>query len=370
MSAYVDDLALIEAKTKVNVAEKLTAAARASGQSPISIALDFYRLRKQRGKLKLYEYLMYQLYDRKKWTDDERSRFISAHIHWPTIRKCNDPQWWSITEDKWLSSSILRAHDVPQPKNVAVFDQSARAYPDVPKLGASDDLKAFLTSHDDFPLFAKNMNGMWSAGAVRISGCTDTHVMVDGRDPVTFDALADEIFGDRSYLIQQCVAPHSFFSGVTDAVATVRCLNLMTDDGLSVPFTLLKLPMGANVADNFWRPGNLVCQLDPDTGEVVKFVSNRNGELTYHDSLPGHDRTLVGECLPHWDALRDTNAKVAKMHAVNRFGSTDIALTEEGPVVIEVNNSCAFELIQIATGQGLLTDEILAFFESCGVKLQ
>lgn len=370
MSVYVEDLALIQGKTKVNVTEKLIAAARASGRNPIAIALDFNRLRKQRGKLRLYEYLMYELYDRNRWTDDQRSRFISAHVHWPTIEKCNDPQWWSVTEDKWLSATILGAHGIPQPKTVAVFDRSARTFPDVPKLGAADDLKAFLTSCKEFPLFAKNLNGMWSAGAVRLSGCTDTHVMVDGRDPVTFEALASDIFGDRSYLIQHCVTPHSFFDGITDAVATVRSLNLITDDGLSVPVTLLKLPMGANVADNFWRPGNLVCQLDPETGQVVRIVSNRNGHLTTHDNLPGHDRALVGEYLPHWDRLREINANVARMHAVNRYGSTDIALTEDGPVVIEVNNSCAFELVQIATGQGFLTDEVLGFFDSCGVKLQ
>lgn len=370
MSVYVEDVAQMLGKNKVNLAEKLTTAARASGRSPIAIALDFYKLRKQRGKLKFYEYLMYKLYDRAKWTDDARSRFISADLHWPTIDKCNDRQWWSVTEDKWLSSSILGAHGIPQPKNAAVFDRSARAYPDVPKLEGAEDLRNFLTTSAEFPLFAKNLNGMWSAGAVRLSGCTETHVMVDGRDPVTFDDLATEIFGDRGYLIQHCVKPHSFFKGITDAVATVRCVNLITDEGLAVPATVLKLPMGNNVADNFWRAGNLLCHLDPETGEVLKIVSSRNGDLTYHDTLPGHDRDLVGECLPHWQALRNVNEQVARMHAVNRFGSTDIALTEDGPVVIEVNNGSAFELVQIATGQGLLTDEILAFFDSCGVKLQ
>ncbi|SHH13779.1 sugar-transfer associated ATP-grasp domain-containing protein [Marivita hallyeonensis] len=370
MSVYVEDLALIEGKTKVNAAEQLAAAAKASGLSPITIALDFFKLRKQRGKLKLYEYLMYKLYDRSKYTDDQRSRFISAHIHWPTIKPCNDPQWWSVTEDKWLSFSILAAHGVPQPRNAAVYDASPRYYPDVPKVHGADALKDFLTTCKEFPLFAKNLNGMWSAGAVRLSGCTDTHVMVDGRDPVTYEELANDVFGDRSYLIQHCVVPHSFFDGVTDAVATVRCLNLITDDGFRVPFTLLKLPMGANIADNFWRKGNLVCLLEPETGEIKRIVANRNGELTELDGLPGSDRKFLGETLPYWKEVLDVNEKVALMHGANRFGSTDIAITEDGPVVIEVNNGCAFELIQIATGEGFLTDEILAFFESCGVTLK
>lgn len=369
MSVYVQDLDAISAKTRTNLTESLAAAARASARNPLSIALDFYKLRKQRGKLRFYEYLMYGLYDRARWTDDQRSRFISAHIHWPTVKRCNDPGWWAVTEDKWLSMSILDAHDVPQPQNLAVFDRGARSYPDLPKLTGADALKEFLTDCTDFPLFAKALDGMWSAGALRLSGCTDSHVLVDGRGALSFAELADEVFGDQGYLVQRCVTPHRFFDGITDAVATVRCLNLVGSDGLSVPFTLLKLPMGGNVADNFWRPGNLVCNLDPETGEVLTLVANRNGHLHRLDALPDNGRRLLGEYLPHWDALRAVNEKVALMHGQNRFGSTDIALTDAGPVVVEVNNGCAFELIQIATGQGLLTDEMLAFFDDCGVDL-
>ena len=47
-----------------------------------------------------------------------------------------------------------------------------------------------------------------------------------------------------------------------------------------------------------------------------------------------------------------------------------MALTEDGPVVVEVNNGCAFELVQIATGKGFLTDEILNFFEESGHPIQ
>ena len=78
---------------------------------------------------------------------------------------------------------------------------------------------------------------------------------------------------------------------------------------------------------------------------------------------------IIGETLPDWEALREVNAKAALMHAPNRFASTDMALTKAGPVVVEVNNGCAFELIQIATGEGLLTDDMLAFFQKCGAKL-
>lgn len=369
MSVVADDIKLMKSRENANLPQKLVAAARKSGKNPMKIALDYLRFRRGRGKLKLYEYLMYELYDTERWGDGERERFVSAHIHWPLISKCNNRTWWAVTEDKWLSSAVLQHNRIPVPKNVAVFDRSKRLFPDLPKLSTGEDLRTLLTGDVSFPLFAKNISGIWSAGAVRIESCTESEAKLSGKDSVTFDQLADEIFGEASYIIQECLTPHHFFEGITDATSTVRCLNLINEGGLRVPFTLLKLPMSGNIADNFWRSGNLLANISPETGEILSVTGNKDGVLFRTESLPGTSRQLVGQRLPHWDALRSLNEKVALLHAPNRYGSTDIALTDDGPVIVEVNNSCAFELIQIATGKGLLTDEILEFFRHCGVDI-
>lgn len=368
MSVITQDVETIRKKGEVNVSQKLVAAARQSGRSPISMWFDYRRLHKGRGKLRFYEYMMYELYDLSRWQEGERERFVSAHIHWPLVNQCNDRKWWAVTEDKWISAGLLERNGIPVPRSVAVIDRGRRLYPDLPKLSDAAGLRDFLRGAA-FPLFVKNISGMWSAGAMRLMGCDTTHVQIDGRDPATYDQLADEILGDGAYLVQECLAPHSFFDGLTGATATVRCLNLIGADGLRVPHVMLKLPMGGNIADNFWRPGNLLARLDPESGEILSLVGSEAGVLHRHDRLPGHDRALVGERLPHWDSLRALNEKVALIHAPNRYGSTDIALTEDGPVVVEVNNGCAFELMQIATGKGFLTDDILGFFHGCGVKI-
>lgn len=369
MTAQAKDIGLIGTKQQVEVAPALVKAARKSGKNPVSIWFDYIKLKRGQGKLRFYEYMLYELYDKNRWSDDERKRFISAHIHWPISNACNDTSWWAVTEDKWLSSSFLRQHDLPVPAIAAVFDRGPRSFPDVPKLETAEDLKSFFDGEPAFPLFAKPVTGMWSAGAFRINGRTDTHVLIEGQDPATFAELAEKVFGDRSYLIQECLTPHSFFDGLTDAIGTVRSLNLIGKDGLNVPFAALKLPLQSNVADNFWRPGNLLCQLDCETGTVLTIVDKQDGTRVAYDRLPGSARKLIGEQLPMWSELRALNEKVALLHGANRYGSTDIALTKNGPVVVEVNTGCAFEIMQMATGKGLLSDEMLAFFRECGAEI-
>ncbi len=369
MTAQAKDIGLIGNKQQVEIAPALVKAARKTGKNPVSIWFDYIKLKRGQGKLRFYEYMLYELYDKSRWSDEQRNRFVSAHIHWPISNACNDTNWWAVTEDKWLSSCFLRQHDLPVPTTAAVFDRGPRSFPDVPKLETAQDLRSFFDTEPAFPLFAKPMTGMWSAGAFRINGCNATHVLIEGQDPVTFAELAEKVFGDRSYIIQECLTPHRFFDGLTDAIGTVRSLNLIGKNGLSVPFAALKLPLQNNVADNFWRPGNLLCQLDCETGTVLTIVDKQDGTRVAYDSLPDSARKLVGEQLPMWSDLRALNEKVALLHGANRYGSTDIALTKDGPVVVEVNTGCAFEIMQMATGKGLLSDEMLAFFRECGARI-
>ncbi len=368
MATLVNDLASINVSKKINIADHLVEAARASGCSPFSMAFDYLKLRQKRGKLKFYEYFLYELYNKELWSETEREEFVSAHIHWPLANACNNQNWWAVTEDKWLSDRFLKQNGIPIPETLAVFDTTARRYGETPKLSSAKDLQEFL-SNQLFPLFAKPICGIWSAGALRISGHTETHVLLDNEPPITFEEFADTTLKDTPYIFQSCLVSHAFFDGITEAIPTVRCLNIIDDDSLSVPYALLKLPRNGNIADNFWRPGNLLCNLDPETGEVLGIAAVTDGRRQELEALPDAERAFIGETLPFWDDLKKLNAEVSLLHAENHFSSTDIAITKDGPVVVEVNNGCAFELVQIGTGKGFLDAQMTAFFRKHGASI-
>jgi hypothetical protein len=46
----------------------------------------------------------------------------------------------------------------------------------------------------------------------------------------------------------------------------------------------------------------------------------------------------------------------------------DIAIAEDGPLLIEINTGGGFDLPQLASGEGFLTDEVRSFFRSCGYQ--
>jgi hypothetical protein len=46
----------------------------------------------------------------------------------------------------------------------------------------------------------------------------------------------------------------------------------------------------------------------------------------------------------------------------------DIGITQAGPVLIEINTGGGFDLPQLASGEGFLTDEVRDFFRACGYR--
>lgn len=355
-----------EAKDSYSAADLIVHAARKSGRNPVAIGAEMLKYARGKSRLKTAEYVQYRFYEKDRYTQAERDEFISAAMHGKIVMECIDYGWFEVAGDKWLSSVFLAADGTPQPDILAVIDGSERGYQGAHKIATPEALCAFLSGDLNYPLFCKFNNGRWSLGANVIDAADKTHIFLRGQDPVTYEKFFSDVIGDDIFLIQNFVQNHEFLRQYTPTTATVRMVNMWRDDGLWTPHAILKLPSARNAADNFWRDGNLVCQLDVETGEIQTLVGNDGPELIHHDVHPETGKPILGQRLPHWEKVRELNDRVAALHYPVRYSTQDIAITDEGPVEIEFNYGGAFELPQIASGRGFLTQEVREFFRSCG----
>ena len=74
----------------------------------------------------------------------------------------------------------------------------------------------------------------------------------------------------------------------------------------------------------------------------------------------------MGETLPGWHEVLDLARSVAPIFAPIRYQSMDIAITEAGPLLVEINTGGSFTLPQFASGRGFLTDPVCEFLRDCG----
>jgi hypothetical protein len=332
----------------------------------MELAREYARLHFGRGKLTLQEYVQYGVYDASRLSPEEQERFVTNNLHWPITHACCDMTCQGVTEDKWLCASLLGRAEIRVPETLAVIDAGPRTYPGTHKIATAAALRDFLTARDVLPLFGKENRGICSFGAVLIVEAEAERLHLKGAGWTDYDTFMGEMVGATPYLLQRVERNHGFFDRYTDSLATVRVCILLAGGEIRIPFAVLKLPAKGNVADNFWRPGNLACDLDPETGRIRTVRSKDALGTTDYDEHPATNAPLKGECVPMWDRVLDMARDSAPIFQAARYQSMDIAITAEGPVLVEVNTGGGFDLPQLASGWGFITDEVGDFFRSCG----
>ena len=183
---------------------------------------------------------------------------------------------------------------------------------------------------------------------------------------VTVDAYVEELapFFKGGYIFQERLVPHPRLQELCgDRIATVRLIVLLGDDGPEITHSLWKIPAGDNIADNYWRNGNLLANLEVGTGEVLRVVQGFGIDETEVEAHPNTGQRLIGAVLPDWQGVTGHCLACAAAIPGLKMQAWDIAIGPKGPVMVEVNIGGDFNLPQIATGRGLLEGAFAAFLE-------
>jgi hypothetical protein len=257
---------------------------------------------------------------------------------------------------------------LPQPDTLAVIDTcSARRYPGVERLSTPGDLREFVLSQPQGSLFAKTLGGMVGQGAMVIEAADDDTITGSGLGRVSYESFLSDVLEHRTYMLQRRLESHPDLAPYCSGIATIRLPAFIREGEVLAPMASLKVPSGDNIACAFWRPENIACGIDPDTGEITR-VAGHDGPMTVglpdHPARPG----LKGLRLPYWTEVRDIHERAVRLFGDVPYQSTDIALTPEGPTLVEINYAGSFDILQNGTGMGLLQPEIRSFFAEHGVR--
>ena len=358
-----------EGLKKKTTAEYLRHASLQSGRHPLALVSEYLKLMRGPGRMTLREYVQFGLYD-PALDDAERRRFISDMLVWPITHQCCDMGWWAATEDSWLCARILEGSGISMPRTLAVIDRTNRSYPGTRTIGTAAELREFALAHvrNDATVFAKENRGIAGFGTFLVQDADRDRLHLRGEGWFTYEHCLDKLVGDTVYILQPAESNHPFLARYADALATVRVCLLVTSDGPRAPFALVKLPRGDNTSDHQWKKGNLACGVDPGTGVILRACTREPLGTTDYADHPDTGARIVGETLPMWDDVIGLAFACSEIFAPVRYQSVDVAITPEGPMLIEINTGGAFDLAQLANGRGFLTDEVQEFFRECGVR--
>jgi len=331
--------------------------------SPTQIAGEYARLATGPGKLSPGDFMRLRLFDKdfygeaalREFIGDDRMRDICF-----TVNYRHD--WLGVLSDKVASTSYLEAYGLPTIPIKAIYAPKL-AFDHSTLLSTKTALKDFLLKPEAYPLFGKPVEGQNSLGSVALTGCDAVkgEVILGGDIRANVDQLIDEIDAAYSagYLFQQWIKPHPTVGKLSKGrLATVRFITITAEDGVQIFRACLKIPAGGNVADNYWRSGNLLAQLDMETGRIIRVTSGTGLDMREHTVHPDTNEPLVGFTYPQWREMKALALNGARlMHRMSLIG-WDIACTDQGPLIVEMNECPDSFISQFADRRGLL-DETL-----------
>ena len=264
-------------------------------------------------------------------------------------------------DDKLYFHRLCMAAGLPVPTLHAVLSQRGTRIDDFPLLS---DFSAVLRHFDgqNVRLILKPQNDALGTG-VRFVELRDGKVFDMAGVPIDVAAFGAALEVDMvrdDYLVQGFVKPHPAMAalGSGKALGTFRILAHATSGEVTLLYVLARIPCGDNVHDNFsgGRSGNLIAAVDPDSGRLQAACGRRDQRfdrlIERFDVNPDTGRPIAGESVPHWAEIRTLVERAARSFSELPVLGWDIALAEEGPLIIEAN--CNPDIIgaQVSLGLG------------------
>ena len=299
---------------------KTRAQMRERGQAPYGarVLLDMYWLA-LRYSVPPLEYALYR------FNEPARRKDIHEYVYW------NDPPGFIAlnarlgadnrdVQDKHRFAAICARRGFPHVPTLAVFERGGQIYPATP---FTPDLPQIWT---------KSLRLKGGAGGAKWIRDGDAYCDSGGRR-VSTAKLADE-FCKQDCLVQPFVENHRDIALVTNgALASLRIVTGLNERAVAeVIASTIALPHGAHQT----HVAAILCSIERETGRVrqAAFPDGRRVERHPDTGLP-----CTGITLPFW---HESIELVRRAHAVAfprfLFLGWDIALTRDGPILLETNS--------------------------------
>ena len=267
------------------------------------------------------------------------------------IPKKNDRIYQIILENKIILDKLLASRSIPRPKVLftveggQVLDNSGTRI-------KSEDFTNILANCKK-ALFVKPANGRGGTG-IEVFDPTDADNFCNKSGQLLELDFLENIGNANDYIVQEAVEQIDILNNIfPHSINTIRIASTVVD-GCVVPIAaILRIGRYKNRVDNSAQ-GGISVQIDLDSWclagkgysehPVASYDSHPETACCFRKNLPMKKQVM--------DLLNRTASIIPKCHILG----WDVALTPQGPVIIEVNPSFGLNHVQIVCQRGIRKD--------------
>lgn len=327
--------------------------------------IDVRRWLRQNG-LEPGEYYLYDLC-RSSLTATDRERYISRNQIY-LINKTLNPQFaQGVANSKLALHQMLTPYGIPMPRLHGVLGNPGGRTSTGEPLRSLADFKAFLGTVPARDLFFKPASGNIGHGIRFVKVISSERLEVRGDGEMSseqfFESLAGSHHGREGvndvYLVEERLIQHSWLDRfTTDCAQTMRVVLYITQTGqFEVLMSILKIGVSGKFVDNVGTTGLAAPVFEQ--GRLGRAGQPRNGVVHRFDNHPETSARITGEVVPFYDDVIDMAKKAHSLIPQLRSLGWDIAITNDGPVVLEANTYWS-HLLQFVADRGAATPRLMA----------
>lgn len=248
---------------------------------------------------------------------DKRLTFMNMDDNIAMVRRLNGRDTYEVFDDKAIFYDRFR-------------DLLGRPFVDL--RGGFEAFEAFCEGRETF--FAKE--------PVSFGGLGVKKVTVAGR---TAKEIYDELMQEKLFLAEETIVQHPDMNKLCDrSVNTIRVCTVLSDNGNPhVVYALIRIGSGKNDVDNV-SSGGMYTLLSED-GKITH-PAFCDKTVTYYTEHPASGFHLIGFEVPFFKEAIDMCKQAALVEPRMRYIGWDIAITENGPVIVEGNNLPGYDMPQ------------------------
>lgn len=208
-----------------------------------------------------------------------------------------------------------------------------------------ENFEAFIKEHKEF--IKKPIRGLGGSSVTKIksSDIEDKKKFFEGLKET--DCLIEElVIQDEDWGV---LSPNS--------INTIRVMTTAVNGKSEVIFAAARIGSGKTIADNFHQGGKGVL-VDIETGKLVG--NGIDKELNESENSITNIK-FNGFQIPYWNEIKEMVLEAALINDKVNIIGWDVAISKDGPLLIEANRGPGFDLVQVLLKKGTkyMLDDLL-----------
>jgi hypothetical protein len=282
--------------------EVLNREAKLNHRSRLSIKFDFF-CRVLESKLGYVDYMKGNYANLNK---DDRKKMLTSENYRALLAYLNPIKYRVTMDDKIVCNKIFR-------------DYIKRTYIDI-RVSTIDEFKKFLKGKTN--VFAKLVDGFGGDGVSKIKV----------KETKDIEKLYKDLLKKRQYLVEEEIIQHDKLNEINKfAINNIRVVTLLKDGEVHILERVLRINDG--LTDTI-SSHDIQGRLDNDGNLISRMVDD---DLNVFETHPVTGFRFEGIKIPYMKETIDFCKKAALEIPNIRFIGFDIAITKDGPELIEVN---------------------------------